>query len=107
MGYGPDGDTRFGVSQCVTNRAWSSRALRHLSRHASMTTKTLIVETTKGTKTYTLSPTSQGFDVYLVESRFFSSSKRNVGHGSSLENAILIARLDAGDSTVKSTRLRG
>lgn len=72
-----------------------------------MTTKTLTVETTKGTKTYTLSPTSQGFDVYRVQSGFFSSSKQNVGHGSSLENAVLIARIDAGDSIVKSTRLRG
>ena len=70
-----------------------------------MTTKTLTVETTKGTKTYTLSPTSQGFDVYRVEG--FFGSKRNVGHGSSLENAVLIARLDAGDSTVKHTKLRG
>ena len=70
-----------------------------------MTTKTLTVETTKGTKTYTLSPTSQGFDVHRVEG--FFGSKRNVGHGSNTENAILIARLDAGDSTVKSTRLRG
>ena len=69
--------------------------------------KTLIVETTKGTKTYSLSPASQGYDVYRVESGFFSSSKRNVGHGSSLENAILIARLDAGDTIVKSTKLRG
>jgi len=67
--------------------------------------KTLTVETNKGTKTYTLSPASQGFDVYRVEG--FFGSKRNVGHGSSLENAILIARLDAGDSTVKSTKLRG
>jgi hypothetical protein len=72
-----------------------------------MATKTLTVETTKGTKTYSLSPTSQGFDVYRVVSGFFSSSKRDVGHGSNLENAILIARLDAGDSIVRSTRLRG
>jgi hypothetical protein len=72
-----------------------------------MQPKTLTVETTKGTKTYSLSPNGQGFEVYRVESGFFSSSKRNVGHGSSLENAVLIARLDAGDSIVKSTRLRG
>ena len=72
-----------------------------------MATKTLTVETTKGTKTYALSPTSQGFDVYRVAAGFFSSSKRNVGHGSNLENAILVARLDAGDSIVRSTRLRG
>ncbi len=70
-----------------------------------MTTKTLTVETTKGTKTYTLSPTSQGFDVCRVEG--FFGSKRNVGHGSNVENAILIARLDAGDSIVRSTKLRG
>jgi len=67
--------------------------------------KTLTVETTKGTRTYTLSPTSRGFDVHRVEG--FFGSKRSVGHGSNLENAMLIARLDAGDSTVKSTRLRG
>lgn len=49
-----------------------------------MTTKTLTVETTKGTKTYNLSPTSQGFDVYRVEG--FFGSKRNVGHGSNVES---------------------
>jgi hypothetical protein len=72
-----------------------------------MNPKTLTVETTKGTKTYPLAPSAHGYEVYPVECGFFSSSKRNVGHGSSLENAILIARLDAGDSIVKSTRLRG
>jgi hypothetical protein len=72
-----------------------------------MKPKTLTVETTKGTKTYTLSPGDQGFEVYRIVSGFFSSSKKCVGHGSSVENAILIARLDAGDSTVKATRLRG
>ena len=69
--------------------------------------KTLTVETSKGTKTYSLSPTSQGFDVYRVSSGFFSSSQKLVGHGGNLENAVLIARVDAGDSIVKSTRLRG
>jgi hypothetical protein len=72
-----------------------------------MNPKTLIVETTKGTKTYSLAPGARGCDVYRVQSGFFSSTRRNVGHGSGLENAILIARLDAGDSTVKSTGLRG
>jgi hypothetical protein len=71
-----------------------------------MKPKTLTVETTKGIKTYCLSPASQGFEVHRVESGFFSSARKYVGHGSSAENAILIARLDAGDSTVKSTRLR-
>jgi hypothetical protein len=73
----------------------------------NMKPKTLIVETTKGTKTYSLSPDGQGYDVHRVESGFFSSAKKYVGHGSSVENAILTARLDAGDSIVKSTRLRG
>jgi len=71
-----------------------------------MQTKTLIVETTKSTKTYSLTPNTQGFDVYKPVG-FFGGSKKFVGHGSSLENAVLIARLDAGDSIVKSTRLRG
>ena len=82
----------------------------HQHKHkntAIMKPKILIVETTRGTKTYSLSPGAQGFEVYRLESGFLTSSKRNVGHGSSLENAVLIARLDAGDSTVKLTRLRG
>lgn len=70
-----------------------------------MNQKTLIVETTKGTKTYSLSPTAQGYNVYRAGSGLFG--KTCVGHGSSVENAVLIARIDAGDSTVKSTKLRG
>jgi hypothetical protein len=70
-----------------------------------MNQKTLIVETTKGAKNYVLAPNSQGFDVQKVTG--FFGSKKLVGHGSSLENAVLIARLDAGDSTVKATKLRG
>jgi hypothetical protein len=69
--------------------------------------KKLVIETTRGEKNYSLSPASQGYDVYRVVPGFFSSSKRLVGHGGNVENAILIARLDAGDSTVKSTRLHG
>jgi hypothetical protein len=69
--------------------------------------KKLVIETAKGTRNYTLNPASQGYDVYRVESGFFSSSKKLVGHGSNIENAVLVARVDAGDSTVKSTRLHG
>jgi hypothetical protein len=72
-----------------------------------MTPKTLTIETTKGTRNYSLSPTSHGFEVHRVGSGFFCSSRKYVGHGSNVENAILIARLDAGDSTVKSSKLRG
>ncbi|MCX6923689.1 MAG: hypothetical protein NT154_10855 [Verrucomicrobia bacterium] len=72
-----------------------------------MKPKTLTVETTNETKTYSLSPGGQGFEVHRIRSGFFSPSRTYVGHGSNVENAILIARLDAGDSTVKSTRLRG
>jgi hypothetical protein len=42
--------------------------------------------------------------VYRVED--LVGSKRNLGHASNLENAILIVRPDAGDSIVKSTRFR-
>jgi hypothetical protein len=84
-----------------------SQVPQNWSRLISMNQKTLAVATTKGTKTYSLVPDGRGFNVYRVESGFFSSSRRDVGHGSNLENAILIARLDAGDSIVKSTRLRG
>jgi hypothetical protein len=69
--------------------------------------KTLTVETSKGTKTYSLTPTSQGYDIHRVSGGFFGSSKTFIGHGGSVENAVLIARCDAGDSIVKSTRLRG
>lgn len=72
-----------------------------------MKPKTLIIETTNGTKTYSLLPDGRGFEVHRLEPGFFSSSKKYAGHGSSLENAILIARVHAGDSTVKSSRLRG
>jgi hypothetical protein len=72
-----------------------------------MDSKTLVIETTKGTKTYSLAPVRHGYDVYRVQSGFFSSSRKLVGHGSGVENAILMARFDAGDSIVKSTKLRG
>jgi hypothetical protein len=67
--------------------------------------KTLTVETSKGTKTYTLSQTPQGYDVQKVTG--FFGSKKLVGHGSNVENAVLVARVDAGDSIVRSTKLRG
>jgi hypothetical protein len=69
--------------------------------------KKLEIQTTKGTRNYSLSPTSQGFEVYRLESGFFTSSRKFVGHGSNVENAILVARMDAGDSIVKSTKLHG
>jgi len=68
--------------------------------------KTLVITTNKGlTKTYSLSPTSQGFDVLKIGG--FFGSKTLVGHGSSLENAVQVARMDCGDSGVRSTKLRG
>ena len=71
-----------------------------------MQLKKLTVETSKGVKNYVLTPSSQGYDVQLITG-FFGGSKKTVGHGSSVENAVLIARLDAGDSIVKSTKLHG
>jgi hypothetical protein len=68
--------------------------------------KTLVIETTKGTRTYALSPKDGGFNVHKSSGGFFGASRKLVGHGSSLENAVFIARLDAGDSTVRSTRLK-
>jgi hypothetical protein len=68
--------------------------------------KTLVITTNKGlTKTYTLTPSSQGYDVQKVTGYF--GSKTLVGHGSSLENAVQVARMDCGDSGVRSTKLRG
>lgn len=69
--------------------------------------KTLQVQTRSGTKTYYLQPSSQGYDVFRVTPGFFSSGKKFIGHGGNIENAILVARVDAGDATVTSTRLRG
>jgi hypothetical protein len=68
--------------------------------------KTLVITTNKGaTRTYSLTPTSQGYDVQKVTG--FFGSKTLIGHGSSLENAVQVARLDCGDSIVRSTKLRG
>jgi hypothetical protein len=72
-----------------------------------MKPKTLTVETTKGTKTYSLTPAAHGFEVHRLKHGFFSCSREYIGHGSNAENAILIARLDAGDSSVRSTKLHG
>ena len=73
-----------------------------------MISKQLTVETTKGTKHYRLNEDAKGgFSVYRVYPGFFGSSTRRIGHGSSIENSVLVARLDAGDSTVTATRLRG
>ncbi len=72
-----------------------------------MKSKTLIIETTKGTRHYKLVADSRhGYEVSRVTHGIFGSSSKSIGHGSSVENAVMIARLDAGDSTVKSTRLR-
>ena len=72
-----------------------------------MKSKTLVIETTKGTRHYVLEPDSRhGYTISRVTHGFFGSSTKHVGHGSSVENAVMVARLDAGDSTIKSTRLR-
>jgi hypothetical protein len=68
--------------------------------------KTLVITTNKGlTKTYVMTPTSQGYNVQKVTG--FLGSKTLVGHGSSLENAFQVARMDCGDSGVRSTKLHG
>lgn len=68
--------------------------------------KKLVIETSKGTKTYQLKPASKGYDVYRVTSGFLSDSHKYVGHGSSLENAVSIARMDVGESLIRGTRLK-
>jgi hypothetical protein len=68
--------------------------------------KKLIIETSKGTKTYQLSPDARGFDVYRVTTGFLSDSRKYVGHGSSLENAVAIARMDVGESIIRGTKLK-
>ena len=69
--------------------------------------KTLVIQTKTGEKTYSLSSSGGGFDVHRTKAGFFGSSKTFVGHGGSLSDAVLVARVDAGDSTVKSVKLRG
>lgn len=70
--------------------------------------KTLILKTTSGEKTYSLTPSGGGFDVHRTKAGFFGTSKTYlVGHGGTLADATLIARVDAGDSTIKSVKLRG
>ena len=68
--------------------------------------KKLVIETTKGTKTYHLTPDAHGYDVYRVSSGFLSDSRKYVGHGSSLENAIAVARMDCGESVIRGTKLK-
>ncbi len=70
--------------------------------------KTLVIETrNNGTKNYSLTPSGGGYDVHRTKAGFFGSSKTFVGHGGSQQDAILVARVDAGDSDVKNVRLRG
>ena len=69
--------------------------------------KTLLIQSTTGEKTYSLTPSGGGFDVHRTKAGFFGSSKSFVGHGGTLQDGVLIARVDAGDSTVKSVKLRG
>jgi len=68
--------------------------------------KKLVIETTKGTKTFQLSPNARGYDVYRVTSGFLSDTRKYVGHGSSLENAVAIARMEVGESVIRSTKLK-
>lgn len=67
--------------------------------------KKLEINTTNGTKNYQLTPRDGGFNI-LRTAGFFGGSKL-IGHGSSLQNAIFLARLDAGDTTVRSVKLKG
>lgn len=66
----------------------------------------LELKTTKGTLNYNLAQTSRGVDVYKVQGGFFTSATRFIGHGHDVPAAILIARVDAGDSTVRTVHLR-
>ena len=69
--------------------------------------KTLIIQTNSGTKNYSLTPSGGGYDVHRTKAGLFGSSKTFVGHGGSLQDAVLVARVDAGDSDVKHVSLRG
>ncbi len=70
--------------------------------------KTLIIETkTSGTKNYSLTPSGGGYDVHRTKAGFLSSSKSFIGHGGNQQDAVLIARMDAGDSNIKHVSLRG
>lgn len=70
--------------------------------------KKLVIETrTGGTKNYSLTPSGDGIDVHRIKSGLFGASKTLVGRGGSQQDAILIARLDAGDSDIKTVSLRG
>jgi hypothetical protein len=71
-----------------------------------MKNKVLKIETRKNTKTFILSPDDGGYSVYNLESSLFSTQKRFVGHGCSLENAVLVARQQVGDAGIVATRLR-
>lgn len=68
--------------------------------------KKLVIETNKGTKTFQLTPDARGYDVYRVTSGFLSDTRKYVGHGSSLENAVAIARMEVGESVIRSTKLK-
>jgi len=67
--------------------------------------KKLEVKTKKGTRNYDLSPAGSGFDVQRVDWGLLSSKKTFIGHGGSLSDAVLVARVDAGDHLVTTTRL--
>jgi hypothetical protein len=69
--------------------------------------KKLLIKTNTGEKTYSLPPSGGGFDVHRTKASLFGSSKTFVGHGGSLSDAVLVARVDADDSTVKSVKLSG
>ena len=66
----------------------------------------LQIETTKGgTKNYSLSQTARGVDVYRIGGGFFGSSSKFIGHGHDTAAAVLVARVDAGDSTVRAVHI--
>jgi len=69
--------------------------------------KTLLIQTTSGEKTYSLTPSGGGFDVHRTKASFFGSSKTFVGHGGSLSDAVLIGRMHANEATIKSVKLHG
>ena len=72
--------------------------------------KSLTVTTTKGAqKVYSITSAGSGpgYNVHRMEPGLFGSTRRFIGHGGSLPNAVLIARMDVGENLVKSTKLYG
>ena len=68
--------------------------------------KLKILLTDRTTLIYRLNPVRNGFDVYRVLSfGFFGDDLKQIGHGGTLSDAILMARLDAGEAKIRSVSL--